>query len=361
MSDPVTNVEIEDVLSSIRRLVSENARMERPDAPSEDSEEDVAGDAGQQAAPAPQDGGMLVLTADHLVEDATGPSVEEAHSAAPPDETHHWGDDGAETAVEEAAEQAVVDAAIEGAVQDAVEAVVQEMADENAEVAAGLQENAVAGETALAEDVAEAPLRLEPLQFTHRDAVDEDDMSSLANRIAGLEAAVAARDDQWEPDGEDDDDNAGGPVEALNWEDDTTDDDAPSHAWEADRLSPIEEAEVLEGPVQESEPEAAVPELEAIDPVPDAIDPEPDMAADPESELDPELAEADPQLAQDLEPEPDIFAEPDAVMDEEALRELVAEIVRRELQGSLGERITRNVRKLVRREIHRALAARELD
>ena len=26
MSDPVTNVEIEDVLSSIRRLVSENAR-----------------------------------------------------------------------------------------------------------------------------------------------------------------------------------------------------------------------------------------------------------------------------------------------------------------------------------------------
>jgi hypothetical protein len=39
----------------------------------------------------------------------------------------------------------------------------------------------------------------------------------------------------------------------------------------------------------------------------------------------------------------------------------VAEIVRKELQGDLGERITRNVRKLVRREIHRALASRDFD
>lgn len=50
-----------------------------------------------------------------------------------------------------------------------------------------------------------------------------------------------------------------------------------------------------------------------------------------------------------------------AGLDEEKLREMVAEIVREELQGVLGERITRNVRKLVRREISRALAARELD
>ena len=44
----------------------------------------------------------------------------------------------------------------------------------------------------------------------------------------------------------------------------------------------------------------------------------------------------------------------------EMLRDMVSEIVRRELQGSLGERITRNVRKLVRREIYRALEARDL-
>jgi hypothetical protein len=52
--------------------------------------------------------------------------------------------------------------------------------------------------------------------------------------------------------------------------------------------------------------------------------------------------------------------EPELVLDEEMLREMVSEIVRRELQGSLGERITRNVRKLVRREIYRALETRDL-
>lgn len=51
----------------------------------------------------------------------------------------------------------------------------------------------------------------------------------------------------------------------------------------------------------------------------------------------------------------------ETTIDEEALRELVSELVRQELQGVLGERITRNVRRLVRREIERALALRELS
>ncbi|MFP4238527.1 hypothetical protein [Rhodosalinus sp.] len=58
----------------------------------------------------------------------------------------------------------------------------------------------------------------------------------------------------------------------------------------------------------------------------------------------------------------DAASEPEtAVLDEEMLRDLVAGIVRQELQGELGERITRNVRKLVRREIHRALTAQLFD
>ena len=63
------------------------------------------------------------------------------------------------------------------------------------------------------------------------------------------------------------------------------------------------------------------------------------------------------------EPPPDRLLDDDepALLDEGALRELVAEIVREELQGGLGERITRNVRKLVRAEIQRAFAARDLD
>ena len=50
-----------------------------------------------------------------------------------------------------------------------------------------------------------------------------------------------------------------------------------------------------------------------------------------------------------------------AVLDEAALQEIVRQMIRAELQGDLGERITRNVRKLVRAEINRALMARDLD
>lgn len=48
-------------------------------------------------------------------------------------------------------------------------------------------------------------------------------------------------------------------------------------------------------------------------------------------------------------------------VDTDDLREVVADIVRQELRGELGERITRNVRKLVRREIQRALTAQSID
>ncbi|SEM78692.1 hypothetical protein [Palleronia pelagia] len=65
------------------------------------------------------------------------------------------------------------------------------------------------------------------------------------------------------------------------------------------------------------------------------------------------------------EPQPNAFntdeLSEDGVLDEAALRDLVAEIVREELQGALGERITRNVRKLVRREIMRAITVRNFE
>ena len=51
----------------------------------------------------------------------------------------------------------------------------------------------------------------------------------------------------------------------------------------------------------------------------------------------------------------------DRAFDEEMLRDLVRDIIREELQGALGERITRNVRKLVRSEIARALAVRDFE
>ncbi len=48
-------------------------------------------------------------------------------------------------------------------------------------------------------------------------------------------------------------------------------------------------------------------------------------------------------------------------IDMNALREIVTDIVREELRGPLGQKITRNVRKLVRQEIHRAANVKSLD
>jgi|OM-RGC.v1.015858813 hypothetical protein len=46
---------------------------------------------------------------------------------------------------------------------------------------------------------------------------------------------------------------------------------------------------------------------------------------------------------------------------EEALRGMVAQIVRAELRGALGEQITHNLRKMVRREVYRALLSKDID
>jgi hypothetical protein len=52
---------------------------------------------------------------------------------------------------------------------------------------------------------------------------------------------------------------------------------------------------------------------------------------------------------------------PLTVMDEAALQQIIRQLIREEFKGALGERITQSVRKLVRAEINRALAAHALD
>ncbi|MFW5641573.1 MAG: hypothetical protein ACOCY0_02290 [Roseicyclus sp.] len=86
----------------------------------------------------------------------------------------------------------------------------------------------------------------------------------------------------------------------------------------------------------------------------DGIPAGPVLAVDTPPETDAPVAP--PETAQGEDP--DLEA---TLLDEETLRRIVAEVVREELQGALGERITRNVRKLVRREIRLVLAADELD
>ncbi len=49
------------------------------------------------------------------------------------------------------------------------------------------------------------------------------------------------------------------------------------------------------------------------------------------------------------------------VIDEQALRDLVAHMVRAELRGSFGERLTTQIRTLVRREVSRLVSGRSAD
>lgn len=120
----------------------------------------------------------------------------------------------------------------------------------------------------------------------------------LTAKIAALETAIAKTADQWEPDGTSRDAYSGTRSQAMSWQ------------------------ETIE------------------------LDAKGKPLTDPADAADAQSGET--RLPKDL-------------LDEEMLRNLVGDVVRAELQGALGERITRNMRKLVRREIHRALAARDLE
>lgn len=102
--------------------------------------------------------------------------------------------------------------------------------------------------------------------------------------------------------------------------------------------------EVMETPRAEAEAEVVPPPAEP------AADPEPVSAP-----------AADPGVSAMATEFVDVDGMALAVLDEAALHDIVRQTLRAELQGELGERITRNVRKLVRAEINRALMARDLD
>ena len=169
-----------------------------------------------------------------------------------------------------------------------------------------------------ADIVREADVKVEP-QAADMSAETEKDANilkadvSLTAKIAALGAAIGKSPQEWEPDGDEANDLAATGAPAMAWEDDV-------------------ELDAKGAPFQE----------QMID----------EIASAAEAEMAEEAGKAGLAAA---------FGSDDQLMDEEALRDLVSEIVRSELQGALGERITRNVRKLVRREIHRALTAQEME
>ncbi|WP_108816391.1 hypothetical protein [Loktanella sp. Alg231-35] len=147
-------------------------------------------------------------------------------------------------------------------------------------------------------------------------ATQPDEREGLEEKIAELEAAVTAQPDEWEADeGESFEDEAWAFSAFQTPRDDSTDSD--------------------EAPGPEDE---AASELGEIPPTDDDDD---------EAATDDVIANL-------------MAAQTADAMAEDALRAMITEIVHEELTGELGERMTRNVRKLVRREINRVLLSREL-
>ncbi|WP_299699106.1 hypothetical protein [uncultured Tateyamaria sp.] len=297
MSDPMTNTEVEDVLASIRRLVSDDNRQapeseaaassdrlvltpalrvtddveEERDSVDEAAADDVTDISDQEVPEAQQD---------DLPEDET-PAFELTHEA--PDE---GSDDGDETTLDDVEDKHEDTSAPEE------HPIALDAVNLDQDTLMSIQDafDDVDDEDALATAEAEPTLN--------------DEATTLSAKIAALETLIAGQTDEFEPDMAGDGENAGTEPPALAWED--------------------------------ADEEVSNP------------NPSPHVDVEPDTET------ANVEGAQ-------IFSSDEDVLDEEALRDLVSDIVREELQGALGERITRNVRKLVRREIHRALAAQDLE
>ena len=132
--------------------------------------------------------------------------------------------------------------------------------------------------------------------------------------------------------------------------------------WEAE-LRALEAAGIVE---PGKALELTVAELEeAVAKLPDDWEPgQPVSAVEPDEDAavaeEPDEALNDASLIDMTEVENLIVSKMGDLIDQDALRSLVVKTVHEELSGELGERITRNVRKLVRREINRVMTSRDL-
>lgn len=347
MSDPVTNAEVEDVLSSIRRLVSEDKRplqgsnpapaadrlvltpalrVAQTEEPQQDGDGAADDGAGQDESTVSE---ASVMDA---AGDAQGGDPAEDYSNDP----YHFDDlgdedgEGASVVLQEApspqADEAPWSAPSQTDGDD-----LSAMLDQSGEEQDAGHEDAEHGDASFAD---EAPMILNAEQsFETSDNVARMQPASkaavLSAKIEELEAAIGNIADTWEPDGASGDAYAGTEAPAMAWEDENEGADAPAAA------HLFKDAKEASSPSDFSKVAGAFKSESSDD-----AEPEPDQA--------------ERQTASD-------YAWDEQLIDEEMLRDMVSEIVRAELQGALGERITRNVRKLVRREIHRALTAQDLE
>ncbi len=348
MSDPVTNIEIEDVLSSIRRLVSDEARASErhenepsfsSDVPPQPVELEVENPSWDEPVAAKSPAPALMLTpALRIV-----PEEEENSENASSDPSEEHGNEVAEDAAliltqDDFSEEAVQDSedsSFSGDHPDEDDvSVVAEMHDTTPDddAHAVTNDDVDLHEPHIEEElVTEAPTPVVENHAEERAAVDTDEPVTIEDKIAALEALISRSDGEFEPDGAEVGGNAGRAGHSLPWED------------SAALRASVQSGDFLE-------PETASHSAAFSDSVAAFERAHSEAVETAQSEL--AATASDTLLEGD---------ELSSALDEDALRDMVAEIVRQELQGPLGERITRNVRKLVRREIYRALAANELD
>lgn len=366
MSEPVSKAEIEDVLSSIRRLVSENTGPIRREKTPEKGTE------------------RLVLTPAFRIDEESGEADDSAENDSP--------DSSADAAQPETA--AVKAPILDAILPDEEDLALPDLDDVPQEAAAAPEPASGPDETTVAE---EAPTEDASPQDEAPGEATKQHLNPLEQRIAELEAVVARSAAEFEPDGSESEDMPDAFVFQHRYDVRPTPKDTPPQA-EPDAAEA--EAEIAEeAPAAEAEPAAAMEEpkrdriIEVIRAVPDmptpaaeddaaveasepaqAFEPEADEAPEPVADVADEIVTED---AEDLvsdeawdeveaaEHDDDGWEEVspsarddsnEAIIDEDALRELVAQLVREELQGSVGERITHNVRRMIRREIARALS-----
>lgn len=412
MSDAVTNAEVEDVLSSIRRLVSEDKRplrsedlvpandrlvltpslrvsenaqhdhlddtapaaehmttengldQGRPSGSEFDFEEDPAFDfvapqaqpetEGANGAEASLDAAEGSVEEDKLVlsqADREGGPALDAWSEAPNDTTQDAEQSDAEQHVEQGGatdpqqfeDSTAEDFSEETSASDLSHASEPEVQDWEADVWDDAEEHQSDDEdAALQDDTAPDQKSGDNVLSMSAASAALGASSGLSAKIAALETAIGGISDNFEPE------TAGEDIYSAT--------DAPSMAWDdaggdaQDGTSVATHAPSVSG--------ANKAAAQAFD---DAT------GFDAQEDVSPSIGQGIEDTMLDV-----VGAETSAaaaaaiaaqapMIDEEVLRDMVSEIVRAELQGALGERITRNVRKLVRREIHRALTAQELE
>jgi hypothetical protein len=143
--------------------------------------------------------------------------------------------------------------------------------------------------------------------------------------------------------------------------------DAPAEPeWRSNEAAAFDQAEI-----EHSADEPADDNGEAPQSLHGTIEPDVDWANAAEARVIAELAGEAVQeevfaQAKEAFREPNFSAAPplsapEVLFDEDVLRAMVQAIFREEMAGPMGERITRNIRKLVRAEVGRMLAAHELE